>query len=112
MEVKSFSEAPEGLDRRTDGAPVTRLTVFPLLQEVLAPAVVGVLVENPPAIEDLTGVDLPPPQLLQKRRTVLCGLEDLAPEVCLLIQLHLVQGPTGLQGDGGKRGRRQGYGSR
>lgn len=66
MEVKSFSEAPEGLDRRTDSTPVARLAVFPLLQEVLASTVVWVLVENPPAVKDLTGVDLPPAELLQK----------------------------------------------
>lgn len=102
MEVKSFSEAPEGLDRRTDCTPVTRLAVFPLLQEVLAPTVVGVLVENPPAVEDLTGVELPKAELLQEGGTVLCGLEGLAPEVCLLIQLHLVQGPAGLEGGGRK----------
>lgn len=112
MEGNSFSEAPKGLDHRTDSSPVARLTVFPLLQEVLAPTVVGVLVENPPAVEDLTGVDLPPADLLQKGRTVLCGLEGLAPEVCLLIELHLVRGPTGLEGDGRKRGRQQGFGSR
>lgn len=104
MAVKSFGEASEGLDRRTDGAPVSGLTVFPLLQEVLASAVVGVLVENPPAVEDLAGVDLPPAELLQERGAVLCGLEGLAPEVCLLIQLHLVQGPTCLEGDGGGAG--------
>lgn len=66
MEVKSFSEAPEGLDCRTDGTPVTRLAVFTLLQEVLAPTVVGVLVENPPAIKHFAGVDLFPAELLQK----------------------------------------------
>lgn len=104
MEVKSFSEAPEGLDRGTNSTPVARLAVFPLLQEVLPSAVVGVLIENPPAIKDFAGVDLPPAELLQKWGTVLCGLEDLTPEVCLLIQLHLVQGPTGLQGDRSERG--------
>lgn len=66
MEVKSFREAPEGLDRRADSTPVTRLAVFPLLQEVLASTVVGVLIENPPAVKDLAGVDLPPTELLQK----------------------------------------------
>lgn len=104
MEVKSFCEAPEGLDSRTDGTPVTRLVVFPLLQEVLAPAVVGVLIEHPPAVKDFTGVDLPPAKLLLKRGTVLCGLKDLTPEVCLLIQLHLVRGPTSLKGDRRKQG--------
>lgn len=112
MEVKSFSETPEGLDSRTDGTPVARLAVFPLLQEVLPPAVVGVLIEHPPAIKDFTGVDLPPAKLLQKRGTVLCGLEDLTSEVCLLIQLHLVRGPTGLKRDRKKQGRWYQYGSR
>lgn len=66
MEVKSFSEAPEGLDRGTDGTPVTRLAVFTLLQEVLAPTVVRMLIENPPAVEHFAGVDLFPAELLQK----------------------------------------------
>lgn len=66
MEGDSFSEAPEGLDSRTDSTPVTRLAVFPLLQEILASTVVRVLIENPPAIVDLTRVDLPPAELLQK----------------------------------------------
>lgn len=60
IEVKSVGKPPEGLDSRTDSTPVTRLLVFPLLQEVLAPSVVGVLIEHPPAIKDFTGVDLPP----------------------------------------------------
>lgn len=60
IEVKSVGKAPEGLDSRTDSTPVSRLAVVSLLQEVLAPTVVGVLIEHPPAIIDFTGVDLPP----------------------------------------------------
>lgn len=100
MEGKSFGEALEGLDSRTDGTPVARLAIFPFLQEVLASAVVGVFVENPPAVVDLTGVDLPPAELLQERGAVLRGLVGLAPKVGLLVELHLVLGPTGLQGGG------------
>ena len=88
MEFESFREAPDGLDRGTDGAPVPRL---------------GVLVENPTAFEDLAGVDLPQAELLQETRTVLCGFHGLAAEVNLLIQLHLVRGPTGLEGGTGGR---------
>ena len=98
LEGESLSEAPEGQDCGAAGPPVARLAVFSLLQEVLASAVVGMLVENPQAVEDLAGVDLPPAKLLQEGGTVLCGLEGLAPEVCPLIELHLVQGPTGLEG--------------
>jgi len=61
------------------------------------------LVEDPPALDDLAGVDLPPVELLHESGTVLCGLEGLAPEVRLLIQLHFVLGPTGLEGDGRKQ---------
>lgn len=105
MEVKLFCEAPEGLDSRSDSTPVARLAVFPLVQEVLAPTVVGVLIEHPPAIKDFTGVDLPPAELFQKRRAVLRGLEDLASKISLLIELHLVWGPTCLKHDRKKRGR-------
>lgn len=66
MERRSFSEAPEGLDCWTDSTPVDRLAIFPLFQEVLASAVIWLLVENPPSIEDFTGVDLPPAELLQE----------------------------------------------
>lgn len=71
MEVESLGKAPEGLDGGTDSAPVAWFAVFSLLQEVLASAVVGVLVEDPPAIVDLAGVDLPPAELVQERRAVL-----------------------------------------
>lgn len=112
MEGKSFGEALEGLDCRTDSTPVARLAVFPFLQKILASAVVGVLVENPPAIVDLTGVDLPPAELLQERGAVLCGLVGLAPKVSLFIKLHLVLGPTGLEGDERRRVRWWGFGCR
>lgn len=71
MDVESLGEAPEGLDGGTDGAPVSWFAVFSLLQEVLASAVVGVLVEDPPAIVDLTGVELPPAELVLERGAVL-----------------------------------------
>lgn len=103
MEVKLFSEASKRLDSRTGSTPIPRLAVFSLLQEVLTSTVVGVLVENPPTVVDLTGVDLPPAELLQKRGAVLCGLQGLAAKVCLLIKLHLVLGPTGLDGEGGRK---------
>lgn len=63
---QSFLEAPEGLHQRTDGTPVARLAVLPLLQEVLASGEVGTLVENPPTVKDLAGVDLSQAKLLQE----------------------------------------------
>lgn len=98
--VDSLGDASEGLDHSARGAPVARLAVFPLSQEVLASAEVGVLVENPAAVEHFTGVDLSPAELLLERGAVFCRVNDLTPEVDLLIELDLEWRSTGLQDDG------------
>lgn len=102
MKFPSLSESSEGLHCSADTTPVTRLTVLPLFQKVLATTVVRALIENPPAIEDLTRVDLPPAKLLQEWGAVLGGLYSLASKVCFFIQLHLVGGPTGLEDERSK----------
>lgn len=116
-----LSEASEGLDVGTHRAPVRGLAVLALLQEILTALVVGVLVEDPPAAQHLAGVHLAPVELLQHGGAVLGGLERLACQVSLPIQLQLV-GDTASLEEGGKvgasvqrggqdrsNGRKQGY---
>lgn len=93
----SLGEATEGLHGAADGAPVGRLAVVTLLQEVLAPTVVGVLVEDPEALHDLAGVDLTQVELLGHGGAVVVGIVGLACKLGLVVELHLILGSAGLQ---------------
>lgn len=65
----------EGLHGGTDCAPVHRLAIFTLFQEVLATMVIGMLIEYPVAVQDLARVHLSQTVTLQNRRAVLGGLK-------------------------------------
>lgn len=99
-------DAAKGLHGAARRAPVGGLAVVALLQEVLAPAVVGVLVEDPDALCHLAGVHVPHAEALQHRGAVLRGLVRLPRELGLVVQLDLVQrSPAGLWDEWRERGK-------
>lgn len=71
----SLGQAAERLHGGTNCAPVHRLAVFALFQEVLTATVIGVLIEYPVAIQDLAGVHFSQAVTLQSGGTVLSGLK-------------------------------------
>lgn len=86
----SLRQAFEGLNRGAYGAPVHGFTIFPLLQQILAPPIVWVLIEDPDTIQYLTGVDLACPETLHHRWTILSGLVHLAGKISFVIELDLM----------------------
>lgn len=93
-----LGEATEGLHGRTDCAPFHWFAVVALFQEVLVAAVVGMLVEDPVAVQNFAGMDLSQAVPLQHRWTVIHGLYGLACEVGLVVQLNFVLHSACLQG--------------
>lgn len=61
-------------------------------------AVVGMLIEDPEAVQNFAGMDLSQAVPLQHRWTVIDGLYGLACEVGLVVQLNFVLHSTCLQG--------------
>ncbi|TNN42685.1 Gamma-crystallin M3 [Liparis tanakae] len=70
------------------GTPVREVAVLAPFQEVLAPLVVGPLVEDPGAIRYHGGVDFPELEGLVNRRTILGALRRLAFETLPLITFY------------------------
>jgi len=71
------------------GAPVREVAVLAPFQEVLAPLVVGPLVEDPGAIRYHGGVDFPELEGLENRRAILGALRRLAFETLPLVEPDL-----------------------
>lgn len=72
------------------GPPLRVPSVFALLQQVLAPPVVRMLVEDPDAFLDLSRVDVPVAPTVQQVGHVVAELDHLAAEVRMLVDAHPV----------------------
>lgn len=73
---------------RVYGVPLCVPTVLAPLQQVLAAAVVGMLVEDPGPIHHITGVDLTVMEAVMHRGTVVGKLHHLSLEVRTFVNPH------------------------
>lgn len=87
----------EGAGGGAGGPPVTELAVLPGPHEVLASAVVGVLVHGPVAVHDVAGVDVAAAEVILHRLAVVAELHHLALEVGPLVDADAVRALTGLE---------------
>lgn len=92
--VSSLHNAAERLDSWGSCAPVDGLPVLLLVQEVLPATVVGQLVEDPRALQHLTGVDLSHVKLLHDGRAVFSGFIHLTIKIPFLKDLNLILAST------------------
>lgn len=92
-----ISDPAEGPGAGTGGPPVTELSVLPRLHKVLAPAVIGVLVESPVAIHHIAGVDVMTVEMISHRITVIAELHHLALKVGASVDAEEVGAVTGLR---------------
>lgn len=74
------------------GAPLGVSPVFALLQQVLAPPVVRILVEDPGALLDVGRVDVPVTPAVLQVGHVFTEFQHLAAEVWPLVDAHPVSG--------------------
>lgn len=81
-------DSADGPDIGLHGPPLRVTPVLAPLQQVLAPPVVRVLVEDPGALKHLAGVDVAAVPALVKDRHVISHLHGLALKVRLLPDLH------------------------
>lgn len=81
-------DAADGPDIGLHGPPLRVAPVLAPLQQVLAPPVVGMLVEDPGALEHLAGVDVAAVPALVEDRHVVGHLHGLAFEMWLLPDFH------------------------
>lgn len=95
--VSSLHNAAERLDSWGSCTPVDGLPVLLLVQQVLPATVVGQLIEDPGAIQHLTGVDLPHVELLHDGRAVFHGLIHLTIKIPFLKDLNLILASTRLK---------------
>lgn len=95
--VSSLHNAAERLDSWGSCTPVDGLPVLLLVQQVLPAAVVGQLIEDPGALQHLTGVDLPHVELLHDGRAVFRGLVHLTIKIPFLKDLNLILASTRLK---------------
>lgn len=100
--VSSLHNAAERLDSWGSCAPVDGLPVLLLVQEVLPATVVGQLVEDPRALQHLTGVDLSHVKLLHDGRAVFGGFIHLTIKIPFLKDLNLILASTRLKKQRGK----------
>lgn len=83
-----FSDPSEGTDDGAGGTPLAVPPVLPGSQEVLSASVVGVLIEDPVAIHNITGVDMAMVETVRHTGTVIHELHHVTAEVGLLIDTH------------------------
>lgn len=95
--VSSLHNAAERLDSWGSCTPVDGLPVLLLVQQVLPASVVGQLIEDPGALQHLTGVDLPHVELLHDGRAVFRGLMHLTIKIPFLKDLKLILASTRLK---------------
>lgn len=91
----------EGAGGGTGGSPFAELPVLAGPHKVLAPPVVGMLVEGPVAVHDVGGVDVTATEALLDGVTVLAELHHLSLEVWPLVDSHTVGTAAGLLGQRG-----------
>lgn len=92
-----ISDSAEGPGGGTGGPPVTELAVLPRPHKVLAPAVIGVLVESPVAVHHIAGVDVMTVEMILHWITVIAELHHLALEVGASVDAETVGALTGLR---------------
>ena len=85
-----LSDPPEGTHDGAGGAPLAIPPVLPGAEEVLPAPVVGVLVEDPVAVHDVTGVDVAVVEAVGHTGTVVHEFHHVAAEVGLLVDPHPV----------------------
>lgn len=85
-----FSDPPEGTNDGTGGTPVAIPPVLPCSQEVLSASVVGVFIEDPVAIHNITGVHMAVMETVRHTGTVIHELHHVTTEVRLLIYTQSV----------------------
>lgn len=78
-------DAAEGAHAGVHGRPLVEASVLSSLQQVLAAAVVGQLVENPGAVLHVGGVNLPQVPALEQAVDVFRALQHLTSEVRTLV---------------------------
>lgn len=78
-------DASNGAHRRMEGPPLCITPVFTLLQQVLAPPVVWMLIEDPDAIVDMSRLDVPVAPAVQQVGQIFAKLHHLATEVWTFI---------------------------
>lgn len=92
-----ISDSAEGAGGGTGGSPVAELAVLPRPHEILAPAVIGVLVESPVAVHHVAGVDVMTVETISHRITVIAELHHLALEVGASVDAEAVGALAGLR---------------
>lgn len=100
--TSSLHNATERLNGWGGCTPIDGLPVLLLVQEVLPATVVGQLVENPGALQHLTGVDLSHVELLHDGRAVFSGFIHLTSKIPFLKDLNLILASARLKRHGGK----------
>lgn len=80
-----FSDSLEGANNGTGCTPVAVSPVLSSSQEVLSASVIGVLIEDPVAIHNVTRVDVAVMETVRQTGTVIHELHHVAAEVWLLI---------------------------
>lgn len=81
-------DSADGPDIRLHGAPLRVAAVLAPLQQVLAPPVVRMLVEDPGALKHLAGVDVTAVPALMEDGHIVGHLHGLALKVRLFPDLH------------------------
>lgn len=92
-----ISDSAEGPSGGTGGPPVTKLAVLPRPHKVLAPTVIGVLVQSPVAVHHVAGVDVMTVEMILHRITVVAELHHLSLEVGAPVDAEAVGALTGLR---------------
>lgn len=90
-------DSAEGAGGSAGGSPVTELAVLPGPHKVLAPAIIGVLVEGPVAIHHVAGVDVMAVEMILHWITVIAELHHLALEVGASVDTDAVRALAGLR---------------
>lgn len=72
-----FHHTADGSNIWLHASPLSIAAVFTTLQQVLAPPVVGMLIEEPSTFEHLAGVDITDVPALVEDRHVVCHLHPL-----------------------------------
>lgn len=80
-----FSDSLEGANNGTGCTPVAVSPVLSSSQEVLSASVIGVLIEDPVAIHNVTRVDMAMMETVRQTGTVIHELHHVAAEVWLFI---------------------------
>lgn len=83
-----FGDPSEGADDGASGTPFAVPPVLPGSQKVLSASVVRILIEDPVAIHNVTGVDMAMVETIRHTGTVIHEFHHVTAEVGLLIDTH------------------------